>query len=82
MEIVYLSLAINIPIGGIKVINRHSEMLNQARLLTTVFDPESSKFVCDWFTIKPGFDQVKPYGFVKNMKCARQHHFDLRPIFW
>ena len=37
MEIVYLSLAINIPFGGIKVIYRHSEMLNGAGFSSSVF---------------------------------------------
>jgi hypothetical protein len=50
MEIVYLSPAINIPIGGIKVIYRHSEMLNQAGFSSSVFHPENPKFVCDWFS--------------------------------
>jgi hypothetical protein len=58
MEIVYLTPAINIPIGGIKVIYRHSEMLNDAGFSSSVFHPENPKFVCDWFThqarIRPG----------------------------
>ncbi len=50
MEIVYLSPAINVPIGGIKVIYRHSEMLNQLGFTSSVFHPDNPKFVCDWFT--------------------------------
>ncbi len=50
MEIVYLSPAIKIPIGGIKVIYRHSEMLNDAGFSNSVFHSENPKFVCDWFT--------------------------------
>lgn len=49
MEIVYLSPAINRPIGGIKVIYRHSQMLNEAGFTSSVFHPESPLFVCDWF---------------------------------
>jgi len=58
MEIVYLSPAINIPIGGIKVIYRHSEMLNEAGFSSSVFHPENPNFACDWFShqarIRPG----------------------------
>lgn len=50
MEIVYLSPAINVPIGGIKVIYRHSEILNQLGFTSSVFHPDNPKFVCDWFT--------------------------------
>jgi hypothetical protein len=49
MEIVYLSPAVNIPIGGIKVIYRHSEMLNEAGISSSVFHPDDASFSCNWF---------------------------------
>lgn len=49
MEIVYLAPALQVPIGGIKVIYRHSEMLNQLGVRSTVFHPENPHFMCNWF---------------------------------
>ena len=49
LEIVYLAPALQVPIGGIKVMYRHSEMLNQLGVCSTVFHPENPNFVCRWF---------------------------------
>ncbi len=50
----YISPAINIPIGGIKVIYRHSEMLNEAGFSSSVFHPDDPNFVCDWLGHQAG----------------------------
>lgn len=45
MEIVYLLQDINVPIGGINLIYRHSEMLNQVVFSSSAFHPENPKFI-------------------------------------
>ncbi len=47
METVYLLRAINVPIGGIKVIYRRSEMLDQLGFSSSAFYFENPKFICN-----------------------------------
>ena len=50
MAIVYFSPAINDPLGGIKVIYRHSEMLSANGVESFIFHPENPHFSCSWFS--------------------------------
>ena len=45
MEIVYLLQPINVPIGGINLIYRHSDMLNKVGFSSSTFHPENPKFI-------------------------------------
>lgn len=49
LEITYLCPATNKPIGGIKVIYKHSELLNSLGIKSSVYHPEKSNFSCSWF---------------------------------
>ena len=48
--ITFLCPAINVPLGGIKVIYKNSEYLSGLRIESYVFHPEISGFSCDWFS--------------------------------
>jgi len=51
-NLVYFCPAISAPLGGVKVIARHSEIINRTRpnkLRSELFFPENHKFNLDWF---------------------------------
>ncbi len=49
MRITYLCPSINTPIGGIKVIYRHAEILTSLGFDSAVFHPDDHAFRCSWF---------------------------------
>ena len=50
MAITYFCPAINTPLGGIKVIYRHAEILSANGIESYIFHPENPNFSCTWFT--------------------------------
>lgn len=50
MAIVFLCPADDTPSGGIKVIYRHSEMLNSNGVESYIFHPHNPQFSCTWFS--------------------------------
>jgi len=52
MEIIYICPARPHPVGGIKVIYRHSELLNQLGYDSSVYHPEDPNFQAQWFSHK------------------------------
>ncbi len=81
MEIVYLSPAVNIPIGGIKVIYRHSEMLNRAGIASSVFHPEDAAFSCNWFEHNATIRSGKRKLFRKKHEMYEKTRFDPKTDF-
>ena len=49
---IYLSPADNDPIGGIKVIYKHSELLSSMGYSSYVYHPQRPNFSCNWFDHK------------------------------
>ena len=49
MEITYLCPVETKPVGGIKVIYKHSEILKKMGVLSSVYHPKNPDFVCSWF---------------------------------
>src|SRR4051812_6892332 len=49
VNIIYLCPAVNTPVGGIKVMYRHSELLNRLGFNAFVYHPENPDFACTWF---------------------------------
>ena len=47
--ITFLCPAINVPLGGIKVLYKNSEYLTSMGVKSFIFHPEISNFSCDWF---------------------------------
>lgn len=52
MNIIYLSPAVNYPIGGVKVIYKHAELLTEAGYSSFVYHPDNPEFSCSWFEHK------------------------------
>ena len=52
INIIYLSPSDNNPIGGIKVIYKHSELLSKNGFSSSVYHPSSPNFSCNWFDHK------------------------------
>jgi hypothetical protein len=81
MEIVYLSPAVNIPIGGIKVIYRHSEMLNEAGMTSSIFHPDDASFSCSWFNHNAIIRSGKRKFFRKKHKMYEKKLFNQKLDF-
>ncbi|MFL4473463.1 glycosyltransferase [Paeniglutamicibacter sp. MACA_103] len=63
--IYYLSPAENTPSGGVKVIYRHVEILNDMGIAAAVFHQEDG-FVCDWFDHRAPVVSAKSLRFHAN----------------
>jgi len=66
MAITYFCPAINHPLGGIKVIYRHAEMLSANGIESYIFHPENPNFSCTWFTHKVNFREEKLFNAQKD----------------
>jgi len=62
MKITYLCPALDIPIGGIKVIYRHSEILSSIGFESYVLHPENPNFSCTWFSHKVKTRDSSPFS--------------------
>ena len=61
LEITYLCPATNKPIGGIKVIYKHSELLNSLGIKSSVYHPEKIDFSCSWFNHSAVIRKNRPF---------------------
>ncbi len=77
METVYLLRAINVPIGGIKVIYRRSEMFDQLGFSSSAFYFENPEFICNWFDYQARIRLGQTKWLRKKMKCMKPRHFNL-----
>jgi len=74
MEITYLCPAVNTPTGGIKVIYRHSEMLVNQGIKSSVFHVGNDNFVVDWFVHNAVTRKARP--------LIPGHDFVVIPEIW
>lgn len=73
-RIIYGAPASNTPAGGVKVIYRHSELLNTLGIESAVWHPSDSSFKCAWFE-----NSIKT---IKTEDLSPQTDFIIIPEIW